>query len=94
MILVLNRKAGKPPKGARYVGRPTIFGNPFKIGQDGDRDQVIEKFRGYFQERLEKDAKFKTQVDKLKDAPALVCWCAPARCHADVLAEYIQQRFK
>lgn len=30
-----------------YIGRPSILGNPFVIGRDGDRAKVIAKFRTY-----------------------------------------------
>jgi hypothetical protein len=28
-----------------YIGRPSVFGNPFQIGKDGTREEVIEKFK-------------------------------------------------
>ena len=30
-----------------YIGRPSKWGNPFVIGRDGNREQVIEKYRAY-----------------------------------------------
>jgi hypothetical protein len=30
-----------------YIGRPSNWGNPFVIGRDGNREQVIEKYRAY-----------------------------------------------
>lgn len=27
-----------------YIGRGSVYGNPFVIGKDGDRDQVCDKF--------------------------------------------------
>jgi hypothetical protein len=30
-----------------YIGRPSKWGNPFLIGKDGSRDEVIEKYRKY-----------------------------------------------
>jgi len=89
MIPVLNKRSSGIPKGAVYVGRPTVYGNPFKIGPDGDRDQVIAKFWHYFHDKLEQNQEFKEAVDSLKYAKGLVCWCAPERCHADIIAEYL-----
>jgi hypothetical protein len=66
-----------------YVGRPTIFGNPFVIGKDGTRAEVMEKYREYVLSR----------PDILKLIPMLknrviLCHCRPAfQCHGDVLAE-------
>ena len=33
------------PENAVYVGRPTKWGNPFKVGVDGDLEEVLRKFR-------------------------------------------------
>lgn len=52
------------------------------IGRDGSRDEVIEKYRRHVN-HPESHAVIK-QYLKGKD---LVCWCAPERCHADVLLE-------
>lgn len=66
-----------------YVGRPTKWGNPFTIGKDGTRDEVIEKYRAWLL----------TQPDLLAEIPKLRgkrlgCWCKPEPCHADVLADF------
>jgi hypothetical protein len=63
-----------------YIGRPSKWGNPFEIGRDGDRAEVIEKFRGYAEKFTEEEL---TQL-RGKD---LVCWCAPNACHGDILLE-------
>lgn len=30
-----------------YIGRPSKWGNPFAIGKDGTREEVVEKYRIY-----------------------------------------------
>ena len=80
MCKVLNKRIHGVPRGAVYIGRPSIWCNPFVIGKDGSRDDVIAKYETW----LLGNGKL---VDQLavhlgKD---LVCWCAPARCHGDVL---------
>lgn len=70
-----------------YIGRPSIFGNPFVIGMDGDRKQVIAKFRRYFFHRIESDPVYKKAVLGLR-GKILGCFCAPLPCHGDVYAEY------
>ena len=42
-----------------YIGRPSIFGNPFIIGKDGNCDEVIKKYEKYFNEKMKKDIIFK-----------------------------------
>jgi hypothetical protein len=71
------------PSDAVYVGRGSAFGNPFVIGIDGTRDEVIDQFRTWFLSRPRLVAKAKQELAG-KD---LVCFCAPNRCHADVLLE-------
>ena len=83
---VINKKSGE--KFDVYIGRPSVFGNPYVAGKDGTRDEVIEKYRLYLHERIKTDAKFKAQVDGLKGL-RLGCFCAPAHCHGDVLVEYL-----
>ena len=78
---VWNKRAG-PPGDAVYVGRPTRWGNPFVIGRDGDRAAVIARYRAWlcYQPAL------MAALPELRGRD-LVCWCAPAACHADVLME-------
>ena len=65
-----------------YVGRPTKWGNPFVIGRDGNRKEVIEKYRDYIKNNMA----LMTALPELKDK-RLGCWCAPSACHADILIE-------
>lgn len=80
MPKVWNKRDPNCPKDAVYVGRPTKWGNPFQIGRDGTREEVIAKYREWL--LTHRALPFKTL--KGKD---LVCWCAPLPCHADILLE-------
>ena len=71
-----------------YIGRPGPFGNPFQIGRDGDRKQVLAKYRAYFYRRLT-DVEFRDKILALKDK-VLGCWCKPLLCHGDVIVEYLE----
>jgi len=86
---VLNKYHGGIPKNAVYIGRGSKWGNPFKIGPDGSRDEVIQKYRVYIQTRPD----LLESLDELKDK-ALVCFCKPKPCHGDILAELVRQRGK
>jgi len=79
---VLNKKTDNIPPDAVYVGRPSKWGNPFIIGKDGNRDEVIIAYMSWF--TLNKTLRNDLHELKGKD---LVCWCAPLPCHADVLLE-------
>ncbi len=84
---VYNIKTDEIPEGAIYIGRPSIFGNPFVIGKNGTRKQVIEKFEIYLQETPSLLKKVKEEL-KGKD---LICHCAPKACHGDVLMRYANE---
>lgn len=77
--LVLNKAdfgAGLPLNSS-YIGRGTFAGNPYRIGVDGTRDEVIDL---YIAEKR-KDADFIAQVRQQLKGRHLVCHCAPLRCH-------------
>jgi hypothetical protein len=61
---------------AVYVGRGSPWGNPFKIGEDGDRDAVCDRFE---------QAVLPTLDVAFLRGKNLICFCAPRRCHADAL---------
>ncbi len=81
MVKVINKRPYGLPNTV-YIGRPSKFGNPFAIGRDGTRDEVIEKFERWLAGKPDLIAAVKREL-KGKD---LMCWCAPLRCHGDVLA--------
>ncbi len=66
-----------------YVGRPSKWGNPFHIGNDGTRTEVIAKYRAY----LLASPALMAALLELR-GKVLGCSCFPLACHADVLAEY------
>ncbi len=65
-----------------YVGRPSKWGNPFVVGRDGTRTEVIAMYRAYL---LESTALIEA-LPELK-GKLLGCSCLPMPCHAEVLAE-------
>lgn len=74
-----------------YIGRPTIFGNPYILEREEDREIVLEKYKTYFTKRIEKDPEFREAVLSLKGKD-LACWCAPRACHGDVILEWLNQK--
>ena len=63
------------------IDRGTKWGNPFVLERDGDRDTVIDRYR----QRLAREDLLLAALGELAGM-ALGCWCAPRRCHGDVLA--------
>ncbi len=80
MTRVLNKRVDGMPPGAVYIGRPSIWGNPFVIGKDGSRNAVIAKYEAW----LLSQSSLVTELAQLRGKD-VVCWCAPACCHGDVL---------
>lgn len=64
-----------------FIGRPSKWGNPFRIGLDGTRKKVIELHEKYLytQPLLIQEIK-KELKDKI-----LGCYCYPLSCHGDIL---------
>ncbi len=88
-----------------YIGRPSALGNPYKIGTDGAREQVIEKFRHWLWEiikgaqagaalgKTEREAW--DELNRLKEKSRrgdlnLLCYCKPLPCHGDVIKSCIE----
>ena len=64
-------------------GRNNKWGNPFRIGQHGSREDVIRKYREWF---LKQDHLLEALPELF--GKVVACWCAPHACHGDVLVEY------
>ena len=66
----------------RLVSRGTLWGNPYKIGVDGTRDEVIELYRDHAKT---------LNIEPLRGYDFLACHCAQdVACHADVLIEMVE----
>lgn len=48
-IIIVNKHHGKS---GEYIGRGSPLGNPFVIGKDGSREQVIAKYRVWLNEQI------------------------------------------
>lgn len=79
MPKVLNKRSNSS-KGAIYIGRPSKWGNPFVIGEDGTREEVIKKYEAW----LDSGDGPIGDIEELRGRN-LVCWCSPEPCHGDVL---------
>ena len=80
MCKVLNKHRAGVPAGAAYIGRGSKWGNPFRIGVDGDRAAVIAKYERWLRDRH----LLLRALDELRGRD-LVCFCAPLACHGDLL---------
>lgn len=89
---------GKKPEQGIYVGRPSPLGNPFYMSNESMRDFVCNKYEDWFKNKIaEQDPVVMAELQKIasigKDKPMkLICYCAPKRCHADTIADYLNNQ--
>lgn len=81
MPMLFNKRTDPPAYSRVYIGRPSVWGNPFEIGPDGTRAEVIAKFEAWLMGQPELVERAQRELAG-KD---LLCWCAPLPCHGDVL---------
>lgn len=92
------RKGGDPvPADAIYVGRPTVFGNPFEVIKVATRDRhtahtnAVNQY-AYWLADLNRIPLVR-RIQRELAGRDLVCWCQspsdedPLPCHATVLLE-------
>ena len=64
-----------------FIGRPGPYGNPFYMRTEDDREEVITRF-----EKWARSTPW--MLDRIAMLPpnsVLGCYCAPKRCHGDVI---------
>jgi len=102
LIRVVNKKTYGDGDGV-YVGRPSPLGNPFTHLQGSKcaefkvatRDEAVEKYQGWLQNALKRDKNVRMCFDLLVATYrefgelTLICWCAPLRCHAEIIRDMI-----
>lgn len=102
-IRVANVRTHTPTSGERtyYVGRGRAphgseslqLGNPFKVGQGYARGEAVTAYRAYLRAQCAaKTGPYPAVLRLARELAAgqqitLLCWCAPASCHADVIAQ-------
>lgn len=82
---VLNKYRDRITTNAVNIMRPSKWGNPFVIGKDGTRQEVIAKYA----EWIETQPKLLASLHELKGRD-LVCCCKPEACHGDVLLKLVE----
>ena len=92
MIEICNLRNEKPthPYDIR-VDRQSVLGNPFIMRKESERDKVCDEYEEYFYRRLKDCVTMKKVIDCYKEYGKLrlFCWCAPKRCHAETIRDYI-----
>ncbi len=82
-----------------YVGRPTPLGNPFRLLTEEHRDRVVDQYATWLSDQLRRgnpevvralEELYRTL--KLRGNITLLCFCAPKRCHGEVIAEHLRKK--
>ncbi len=67
-----------------YVGRPSVLGNTFRIGRDGDRKTVIKKNLRWLRKKYIQRGAVYRELHRLAEMARredliLICWCEAER---------------
>ena len=80
-----------------FIGRPSRWGNPFSIGIDGNRKEVIEKYERWLNGEIEAPKHHHWYIPPTKEeiltlrGKTLGCFCKPKDCHGDIFLKIIEK---
>lgn len=101
----LNIIVGNKYKGATgiYIGRGSPLGNPFPIDETkgNTRDKVIDQYEVWLREQIKSGLNIPliNQLNLIANEAihtgscTLVCFCAPKRCHGEVIRKIIEEAY-
>lgn len=77
-----------------YVGRPSTLGNPYPMRKEAERERVVEQYLAWLRKQYAANGPVRAELERLlsiaqRQPLELVCFCAPKRCHADVIRDAI-----
>jgi hypothetical protein len=94
MVKIVNLR-DKTVKYDHYIGRAnkwrglpgSKWANPFPMVNEEDRRRVLDAYRAHI---LNTPALYDA-LEEL-DGLTLACWCAPKKCHGDILIELLEKK--
>jgi hypothetical protein len=63
-VVSLHGREGVRPIG-EYVGRPSPLGNPWVIGRDGTREEVLAKYRAWLRRQWRQGGPVRRELERL-----------------------------
>ena len=96
MIKIVNRRTYRGE--GVYIGRPSLLGNPFRIGEHGTREEVLFKYRAWLWRQIQKRGDVYRELLRLAELArkgdlTLICWCKQSNqeigCHGDLVMRAI-----
>ncbi|MCI0392156.1 MAG: DUF4326 domain-containing protein [Acidobacteria bacterium] len=97
MITIKNKKTYRGD--GIYIGRPSVLGNPYTIGKDGTREEVIQRYRDWLWRQIKLRGEVYRELQRLvakakAEDLILICWCKqpdrPIDCHGDVVKRAVE----
>lgn len=87
--------------GAVYVGRRgrglagSPLANPYRLDPARPREEqseIFDQYKRWLWRRLSADTPERREIERLAGLPdgVLVCFCAPARCHSEIIRDAIE----
>ena len=85
-----------------YIGRgcygrkQSALHNPFRLKCEADRDKCIGLYKQYLLKAVKEKGPVREEMKRLYRlvksgrSIALMCFCAPKRCHGDVIKEFLE----
>ena len=100
VVNVLREKGIERDSNYVYIGRGSIYGNPFShltkrtgaLVQVETREESIEKYKEWIDGEIELDIDPPTKEEIMKlENRILGCFCHPKKCHGNVLVKIIEE---
>lgn len=91
--MIKNMHHTKLVPGGIRIDRATKWGNPFIMYKEEDRDHVCEQYEKWLKEQIAAGKISQQDLAALADHD-LYCWCAPLRCHGEILHRMAQEAKK
>ena len=78
-------KGWRMPPNTVYIGRPSAFGNPYRVGIDGDALTCVQKFEAKYAHNVA----YRAAVAAELAGRDLACWCKEGgACHGNTLLRW------
>ena len=90
-IQLKRTKGWRLPDNAVIISRPTKWGNTFRIGVDGTREECVRQFAEWIAGDDPKARELRHALGELRGKD-LACWCPPGPCHGDTLIAMANRR--
>lgn len=81
-------------EGDVYIGRSTAkrhgskWGNPYHLSNESQRQNVIAAYSWWVRDEINAG---RLNLDEIRNAKRLGCYCKPLDCHGDVLITILEQ---